>query len=81
MKKLPKRIITQRISEFRTMQRRRGAAGGPIAQQSAADTVMETALFLEDVFGIEIDDSEMSAELLGSGAELSAFVVRKMGAG
>lgn len=82
MKKLPKRIITQRISEFRAMQRRRaGAGGGAVggAAEHAADTVLETALFLEDVFGIEIDDAEMSAEQLGPSADLAAFVVRKMG--
>lgn len=78
MKKLPKRIITQRISEFRAVQRRRAGAGGGAAEH-AADTVLETALFLEDVFGIEIDDTEMSAEQLGPAADLAAFVVRKMG--
>ena len=94
MKKLPKKIITQRIAEFQAMQRRRvgggmpaggatavgGAAGGlDAAAEPAADTVLETALFLEDVFGIEIDDTEMTAGQLGPSANLTAFVVRKMG--
>lgn len=78
MKKLPKKIISQRISEFRAMQRRRGSDEG---EPAGADTVMETALFLEDVFGIEIDDTEMTAEQLGPAADLAAFVLRKMGAG
>ncbi len=78
MKKLSKKIITQRISEFRAMQQRRALLGDEAA---AGDTVLETALFLEDVFGIEIDDTEMTAELLGHGADLAAFVRRKMGAG
>ena len=77
MKKLPTEIITQRISEFRAMQRRRAA--GPT--EPVAGPVLETALFLEDVFGIEIDDTEMTAEQLGPAADLSAFVLRKMEAG
>ncbi len=78
MKKLPKKIIIQRISEFRAMQRRRGSSEGVPA---GTDTVLETALFLEDVFGIEIDDTEMTAVQLGPAADLAAFVVSKMGAG
>lgn len=87
MKILPQRIITQRIVEFRAMQRRRAGVGMPAggapggAAEPALDTVLETALFLEDVFGIEIDDTEMTAEQLGPAADLAAFVLRKMEAG
>ncbi len=51
------------------MRTRRGPSGDP---------VLETALFLEDVFGIELDDTEMQAEKLGEGADLTQLVLDKM---
>ncbi len=51
------------------MRRRRDTTSG---------TVLETALFLEDVFGIELDDTELNVEKLGEGADLTGVVLEKM---
>lgn len=61
-------IVARRISEFREMQQRRGGGGN----------VLETALFLEDVFGILLEDDEMDEEHIGAQADLTAFVLKKM---
>ena len=62
-------VIARQISEFREMQQRRGSTAG---------NVLETALFLEDVFGILLDDEEMDEAHIGAGADLTAFVLNKM---
>ncbi|GEM_PF-6154863 len=69
MKKLPKKVVKRRIDEFLAMRRRRDTTSG---------TVLETALFLEDVFGIELDDTELNVEKLGEGADLTGVVLEKM---
>lgn len=65
--------ITQPIAELREMQRDRG---------NPERSVLETAMFLEDVFGIRLEDSEMDEAHLGSDADLetlTSLVVQKLG--
>jgi len=62
-------VVARRVSEFREMEQRRGSTAG---------NVLETALFLEDVFGILLNDEEMDEAHIGAGADLTAFVLKKM---
>ncbi len=65
--------ITQRIEELREMQRDRG---------NPERVVLETAMFLEDVFGIRLEDEKMDEAHLGSDADLEALtslVLQKLG--
>lgn len=70
---MDEKIITQRIAELRNMQHDRG---------TPERSVLETAMFLEDAFGIRLEDAEMDESHLGPGADietLTSLVVRKLG--
>ncbi|ORC32668.1 hypothetical protein B4O97_16035 [Marispirochaeta aestuarii] len=58
------------ISELREMQKSRGCP---------EIDLLETAMFLEDVFGIRLDESEIDESVLGPPADLTAFVSYKLG--
>jgi len=66
-------FIQNCIDEFREMQRQRP----PEQKQS----VLETALFLEDTFGILLEDSELDEEHLGPETDLMSLVKAKMAEG
>ena len=65
-------IITLHIKELREMQQTRG---------KPERSILETAMFLEDVFGIYLEDAELDEAHLGSEANLEALtslVVQKL---
>lgn len=41
-------------------------------------SLIETALFLEDAFGITLEEEEIDEQHIGPGADLSSFVLRKL---
>lgn len=71
---MDEKIITRRIAELREMQRDRG---------TPERSVLETAMFLEDVFGIRLEDAEMDEAHIGPDTDLeilTSLVVQKLGA-
>ena len=58
------------ISELREMQKNRGCP---------EIDLLETAMFLEDVFGIRLDESEIDKTVLGHEADIAAFISYKLG--
>lgn len=51
-------------------------------QSQATDlsgAILETALYLEDVLGIELTDHELNADCLGTDEAITALVLRKIG--
>ena len=66
-------VIAKRIAEFRRMQQMKRINGRPM--------VLETALFLEDVFDIVLDEDEIDDQNLGFEADLVALVLKKMEVG
>jgi hypothetical protein len=67
---MDKTAIDNIISELREMQKSRDCP---------EIDLLETAMFLEDVFGISLDESEIDTSLLGHRADLSAFISCKLG--
>ena len=58
-------------------------SGGTSADKVQPDgkpsgTLIETALFLEDAFGITLEEEEIDEQHIGPGADLSSFVLRKL---
>jgi len=67
---MDKTAIDNIISELRQMQKSRGCP---------EIDLLETAMFLEDVFGLRFDESEIDESVLGHRADLSAFISCKLG--
>jgi len=70
--------VATRIEEFRVMQADRHSSGRPSSDRLSPESPIETALFLEDAFGITLEEEEIDARHLGPEADLSAFVLRKL---
>ena len=66
---MSRKTIAVRIEEFREMQNYKGIEREPL---------LETALFLENTFGITLEDEEISTDLIGPESDLPAFVLQKM---
>ena len=47
--------------------------------QSNSNTVLETALFIEDTFGLVLNDEEICEENLGTHKNIVLFVCKKLG--
>ncbi|WP_319562172.1 hypothetical protein [Marispirochaeta sp.] len=67
---MEKEEIAKRLTELRVMQKSRANPGMDL---------LETAMFLEDVFGIRLDESEIDEAFLGPTADLVAFTAYKLG--
>ena len=68
METISKKTTAQRLREFRDMQK---------VRDNSANNIIETALFLEDVFGITLSDKEMEKEHIGPETDVTAFVLKK----
>ena len=68
--RMVKERVAGRLDELRRMQAGR--------DWDAKWLVLETALFIEDAFGIVLVDSEIDAAYLGPDADLAAFVEKKL---
>lgn len=58
----------QPLSEYLRMKRADGAL---------RESVLETALFLEDVLGLRLEDSDMTEDVLGNEAAIRSFVANR----
>lgn len=67
---MDKTSIENIISELREMQKSRDCP---------EIDLLETAMFLEDVFNIRLDESEIDISLLRHGADLTDFILYKLG--
>lgn len=62
--------VRERIAEFASI---RGNPGDdPVAR-------LEAALFVEEVFGLELTDDDMTAEALGSHRTIERLVITRLG--
>lgn len=64
--------IKQRLTELKEMQESRA---------NPDMDLLETAMFLEDVFSILLDESEIDKAFIGPQADLTAFTTYKLGGG
>lgn len=65
------RRIKQIIDEYAAMKETHGRF---------SDAVVETAMFIEDTFGIRLTDEEINAEFLGTDTSVVNLVKAKLGA-
>ena len=61
--------VHKRINEFRNIRKNAGADEA---------SLLEVALFVEDVFGIILSDSDICKENFGTHEETQAFVLKKL---
>lgn len=47
------------------------------ADSALRESVLETALFLEDVLGLRLEDSDMTDDVLGNEAAIRSFVANR----
>ena len=62
--------IDRRLDDYLAMKAEAGAL---------AESVLETALYVEEAFGIVLDDADLTAASLGNPTAVRALVARKLG--
>jgi len=74
-------IETQLISYFKDTLDADVTAGTPLIEQGIIDSmgVMELITFIEQVFGVEFDMDDMTAEKLGTVTAISRLIISKRG--
>ena len=62
--------IERRLDDYLAMKAQAG---------TLAESVLETALYVEEAFGVVLDDADLTAGSLGTSAAVRALVARKLG--
>ena len=75
---MDKKHIQECIAEFAGVNRNAGQNAGQNAGNNEA-SILEAALFVEDIFGFTLTDDEICEENLGNHQAIERFVIEKLG--